>query len=66
MLSILLVMGVILVLAAAIVLYVAFPRRGQDVPHVPWVGDAMKQGVKALPTLDNQRDDQREGQHRHR
>jgi hypothetical protein len=66
MLSILLVMGLILVLAAAIVLYVAFPRRGQDVPHASWVGDAMKQGVKALPTLDNQRDNQREGEHKPR
>jgi hypothetical protein len=54
------------VLAAAIVLYVAFPRRGQDVPHASWVGDAMKQGVKALPTLDNQRDNQREGEHKPR
>lgn len=66
MLSILLVMGVILVLAAAVVLYVAFPRRGQDVPHAPWVGDAMRQGVKSLPTLGNQRDNEREGQHKHR
>jgi hypothetical protein len=59
-LSILLVMVLILALAAAVVVYVAFPRRGQDVPHAAWVGDAMKQGVKALPTLDNQRDREQE------
>jgi hypothetical protein len=56
MLGILLIMGLILVLAAAIVVYVAFPRRGRDVPHAPWVGDVMRQGVQALPTLDNQRE----------
>jgi hypothetical protein len=56
MLGISLIMGLILALAAAIVVYVAFPRRGRDVPHVPWVGKAMRQGVKALPTLDNQRE----------
>jgi hypothetical protein len=41
-----------IVLAALVVLYVAFPHRGEDVPAVPWVGDAMKKGVEALPTID--------------
>lgn len=44
---------VALVIAAAVVLYVAFPRRGADVPHAPWLGDALKKGVEALPTIDN-------------
>lgn len=55
MISIVLAMFVIMVLAGLVVLYVAFPHRGEDVPHTPWVGDAMRKGVEMLPTLDNQR-----------
>jgi hypothetical protein len=46
-------MLVILVLAGLVVLYVAFPHRGEDVPHVPWVGHLMHRGVDTAPTLDN-------------
>ena len=46
-------MLVILVLAGAVVLYVAFPHRGEEVPHVPWIGRAMRKGVDNVPTLDN-------------
>lgn len=46
-------MLVILVLAGAVVVYVAFPHRGEDVPHVPWVGQLMRRGVEVAPTLDN-------------
>ena len=55
MLSIVLTMLVILVIAGLVVVYVAFPHRGEEVPHVPWVGEAMRTGVNSLPTLDNQR-----------
>lgn len=61
MLSIVLAMFVIMVLAGTVVLYVAYPHRGEDVPHTPWVGDAMRKGVDLLPTLDNQRS--KEDQH---
>jgi hypothetical protein len=54
--SIIVTMLVILVLAGLVVVYVAYPHRGEDVPNLPWVGDAMKKGVEALPTLDNQRE----------
>jgi hypothetical protein len=47
-----LVMIGILVLAGLIVLYVAFPHRGEDVPMFPWLGDAMTKGVAVLPTID--------------
>jgi hypothetical protein len=53
---IVLTMLAIVVLAAAVVLYVAYPHRGQDVPSVPWLGDAMRRGVARLPTLDNSGD----------
>ena len=46
-------MLVILVLAGLVVLYVAFPHRGEDVPHVPWVGRLLRKGVDNVPTLDN-------------
>jgi hypothetical protein len=51
-LTIAFVMTGILVLAGLVVLYVAFPHRGESVPAVPWVGDAMKKGLSALPTID--------------
>jgi hypothetical protein len=50
-------MLVILVLAGAVVLYVAFPHRGEDVPHVRWVGRLMRKGVDSAPTLDNTAED---------
>jgi hypothetical protein len=50
-------MLVILVLAGAVVLYVAFPHRGEDVPHVRWVGRLMRKGVDNVPTLDNTSED---------
>ena len=46
-------MLVILVLAGVVVLYVAFPHRGEEVPHVPWVGRLLRKGVDNVPTLDN-------------
>lgn len=61
MIPIVLAMLVIMVLAGVVVLYVAFPHRGEDVPNAPWVGEAMRKGVDMLPTLDNQRE--REDEH---
>jgi len=51
-------MLLIVVLACVVVVYVAFPHRGEEVPNAPWVGEAMRKGVNALPTLDNQREQQ--------
>ena len=55
MLSIVLAMIAILAIAGAVVVYVAYPHRGEEVPHTPWVGEAMRKGVAPLPTLDNHR-----------
>ena len=44
----------ILVAAAAVVVYVAFPHRDQEVPGAPWLGEAMKRGVDAMPVLDDE------------
>jgi hypothetical protein len=53
--SILLAMLGIVVLAGLVVVYVAYPHRGHDVPNAPWLGDAMRRAVRNLPTLHNQR-----------
>jgi hypothetical protein len=49
-------MLVALVLAGMVAVYVAFPHRGEDVPHVPWVGHLLRKGVDNVPTLDNTAD----------
>ncbi|MGA8209629.1 MAG: hypothetical protein WB441_16030 [Nocardioidaceae bacterium] len=54
MIPILLAMFCIVALASLVVVYVAYPHRGHEVPSAPWVGDAMRRGVAMLPTLDNQ------------
>lgn len=56
MLPIVIAMIVILALAAAIVAYVAFPHRGNDLPAAPWVGNALKRGVAAMPVLSEPED----------
>jgi hypothetical protein len=50
-------MIIVLVFAVLVVLYVAFPHRGEDVPHVPWLGAALRRGVERAPTLDNTSDE---------
>ena len=46
-----LMMVLILVIAGAVVVYVAFPHRGEDVPGAPWLGDAMQRGVDTVGDL---------------
>jgi hypothetical protein len=58
MLLIVIAMLLILVLAGLVVVYAAYPGRGQKTPYAPWLGDAMEKAADALPTLeaDEQRD----------
>ena len=44
--------SLILVVSGLVVAYVAFPHRGEEMPHAPWLGDAMNKATDALPTLD--------------
>lgn len=53
MLAIVLTMIFGLLVAGAVVLYVAYPHRGEEVPVVPKVGEVMRKGVDALPTLED-------------
>jgi hypothetical protein len=63
MLFITVVMLGIILLAGLVVVYVAFPHRGEDIPAVPWVGQALRKGVDAMPTLEEVHSD-RVGAHR--
>ena len=51
MVVLVLLMLAILLVAGAVVLYVAYPHRGEEVPVAPWVGDAMRRGVETVGEL---------------
>lgn len=45
-------MLVVLAVAGMVVLYVAYPHRGEQVPAAPWLGEAMSRAADAAPVLD--------------
>jgi hypothetical protein len=53
LLIILMMVGILLV-AGTVVVYVAFPHRGADVPGAPWLGDAMTRAADAAPLLEEE------------
>ncbi|HYO40672.1 MAG TPA: hypothetical protein VER39_13555 [Nocardioidaceae bacterium] len=55
-------LGIVL-LAGLVVVYVAFPHRGRQVPSAPWLGRVLRKGVSMLPTLDNRRSARPEDEH---
>jgi len=46
-----LLMFAILLVAGAVVVYVAYPHRGEEVPGAPWLGEAMQRGVDTVGDL---------------
>ena len=54
MLLILLMMLGILFVAGLVVVYVAFPHRGEDIPGAAWLGDAMNRAADAAPVLEEE------------
>jgi hypothetical protein len=50
--AIVVVLLLALVLAAAVMLYAAYPYRGEDTPLLPLLGRAMRRGVDSLPTIE--------------
>ena len=54
-LIVLMMLGILLV-AGLVVLYVAFPHRGEDIPGAPWLGDAINRAADAVPVLEEERD----------
>ena len=65
MLSIVIIMLVILLVAACVVVYAAFPHRGEDIPGAPWLGDAMAKAADAIPVIDDEVDDDKEATSRY-
>ncbi|MCD6639085.1 MAG: hypothetical protein LT071_04130 [Nocardioides sp.] len=53
MIVILLVTLLGLLVAGLVFAYVAYPHRGEELPVVPQLGDAMRKGVDSLPTLED-------------
>ncbi len=58
MVAIVLLMLGILLIAGIVVVYAAFPHRGEDVPGASWLGDMMTRAADAVPTLEEE-----EGEH---
>lgn len=52
MISVIIIMLVVLLVAAGVVLYAAYPARDEKVPGMPWLGEAVQQLSDAVPTLD--------------
>jgi hypothetical protein len=52
MTALLLIMFAALVAAGLVALYVAYPHRGQQMPVVPAVGEAMRSAADAIPLVD--------------
>jgi hypothetical protein len=63
MLVLALLMLGILAIAGAVVLYVAYPHRGEDVPGAPWLGDAIQRGVDCVGGLLEAAPESRHRQH---
>lgn len=56
MLVIALAMLAIVLIAAVIVVYVAFPHREKTLPGAPWLGEAMRRTRDSLPTQESPED----------
>ena len=46
-----------LAISGVVVLYVAYPHRGEQVPGVPWLGDAMARAADAAPVIEDEERD---------
>ena len=53
MLAIVLMLSLGVLVAAAVAVYVAYPHRGEELPVAPQLGNALRKGVDALPTLED-------------
>ncbi|MBS2937409.1 hypothetical protein KDN32_06615 [Nocardioides sp. J2M5] len=53
MLAIVVTMILGLLVAGGVAVYVAYPHRGERMPVVPQLGDAMRKGVDSLPVLED-------------
>jgi len=44
-------MLVIVAVAGLVVVFVAFPHRGEDLPGAPWLGETLGRAADSLPTI---------------
>ena len=51
-LYIVIAMLVCLLVAGLVVVYVAYPHRGEKMPATPWLGDALGKAADAAPVID--------------
>ena len=51
-LFIVIAMLVCLVVSGLVVVYVAYPHRGEKMPAVPWFGEALGKAADAAPVID--------------
>lgn len=65
MLPVVVAMVLILLLAGLVVLYVAYPHRGEQIPAAPWLGDAMSKAVDAAPVIIEGEHEAHEGSRLH-
>lgn len=49
-------MTISVLIAVAVVVYVAYPHRGERLPVAPWLGEAMGKAVDSMPTQDDPAD----------
>lgn len=54
MLYLVIAMLICLVLAGIVVLYVAYPHRGERMPAAPWLGDAMARAAGKAPVIEDE------------
>ena len=54
MLAVVIVMVLILLLAAGIAVFVAFPHRGEELPVAPWIGEAMARAADSAPVIERE------------
>ena len=54
MLFVVLAVLVSLVAAGLVVVYVAYPHRGEKVPYAPWLGEAMERATERAPVLEEE------------
>lgn len=47
------IMLVVLLLAGLVLGYTAYPHRGEPVPGVPWVGEALERAADAVPYVED-------------
>ena len=53
--TVVIVLLLALVLAGVVIVYAAYPYRGQDTPVSPRVGKALQRGVDSMPTIEHSR-----------